>query len=60
MNKHGISYKNLYKYDYINLYESVNGPSKPKYISYRNKNIDFIKNEYEKFSKTQTKFNIFS
>ena len=57
MNKHGISYKNLYKYDYINLYESVNGPSKPKYISYRNKNIDFIKNEYEKFSKTQTKFN---
>ena len=58
MNKHGISYKNLYKYNFINLFESVNGASKPKYISYRNKNADFLINEYEKFSKTQTKFNI--
>ena len=58
MNKQRISYKNLYKYDFINLYESVNGPSKPRYISYRNKNADFIKNDYEKFSKSQTKFNI--
>ena len=58
MHKHGISYKNLYKYNYINLYESVNGPSKSKYISYRNNNADFLTNEYEKFSKTQSKFNL--
>ena len=58
MHKHGISYKNLYKYNYINLFESVNGPSKPKYISYRNNNADFLINEYEKFSKTQSKFNL--
>ena len=58
MHKHGISYKNLYKYNYINLCESVNGPSKPKYISYRNNNADFLINEYEKFSKTQSKFNL--
>jgi hypothetical protein len=36
----------------------VNGPSKPKYISYRNNNADFLINEYEKFSKTQSKFNL--
>ena len=58
MNNHGISYKNFYKYNYINLFESVSGSSKPKYISYKTRNTDFLINEYEKISKTQTKFNI--
>ena len=57
MNKNGLKYKKQFKYDFINLYESVNGPKKPKYISYRNKNIDFIKNGYQNSSRTQKTFN---
>ena len=56
MNKNGMKYKNSFKYDFINLSESVNGPKKPKYISYRNKNTNFIKN-YKNYNLTQTKFN---
>ena len=57
MHKHGISYKNLYKYNFIHLYESVYGSSKPKFISYRNKYINNFNTECQKVSKTQTKFN---
>ena len=57
MHKHGISYKNLYKYNFIHLYESVYGSSKPKFISYRNKYINNFSTECQKVSKTQIKFN---
>ena len=57
MNKNGIDYKNLYKYDYINLYEAVSGTSKPKYVSYKNRNMNFLTNEYQKFNQTYTKNN---
>ena len=57
MHKHGISYKNLYKYNFIHLYESVYGASKPKFISYRNKYINNFSTECQKVSKTQIKFN---
>ena len=57
MHKHGMSYKNLYKYNFIHLYESVYGSSKPKFISYRNKYIINFNTECQKVSKTQIKFN---
>ena len=57
MHKYGINYKNLYKYDFINLYETVSGSSKPKYISYRNNNTDYFNNESQKLNKTPKKFN---
>ena len=57
MNKNGLDYKKPFKYDFMNLFESVNGPTKPKYISYRNNIIDFIKNEYQNSSRTHKTFN---
>ena len=57
MHRHGISYKNLYKYDFVNLYENMHSPSKPKYISYRNPNKNFLITEYQKSNKTQTNYN---
>jgi len=57
MHRHGISYKNLYKYDFINLYENMHNPSKPKYISYRNTNKNLLNIESQKSNKTQTKYN---
>ena len=52
-----MSYKNLYEYDFINLYENVSGSSKPKYVSFKNKNIDFISTESQKFYPKTSKFN---
>ena len=57
MHRHGISYKNLYKYDFVNLYENMHSPSKPKYISYRNSNKNFLNTEYQNTNKTQTNYN---
>jgi len=57
MHRHGISYRNLYKYDFVNLYENMHSPSKPKYISYRNSNKNYLNTEYKNSSKTQTNYN---
>ena len=57
MKNNGISYKNLYKYDFINLYEAVHGPLKPKYISFKNRNINTLTIDNIKNTQTPKKFN---
>jgi len=57
MNKNGINYKNSYKYDFINLYETVSGTLKPKYISYKSRNMNYLTTENQKFNKTATNYN---